>query len=374
MAAIHYNDESARNPANNAKLNDVILRCGFYQYMDIYSYLPIDIMKRYRYLKNLQLTCPIGIYRYAQENYLDETEKVRMLAEIHEELPKYFTQQMRKNYSLIKTVTPAVLQMLYFDLTGDAATTSNAISCEVEERLRLMLALEDPSIIFDLRETPAVDNRWHNTIMHMSLAISIHDLHNIILARLHIKHSEPLPAAIHIPSYEWIYVDANYYAALFHYLREFLIQYRQYVCFILADDKHKVPIGKGMPISTEIHNRQSLAAQNSTLDVADHDFTNLSLTPSVIFFVSIPKDISDGFYNREVFVSFKDTVFEPSSAIRHTTEFYNVINTKYTHHTSPPILCLYTDRRPDHRCTYGSVQIALISLFLSRDYDMLIAV
>ncbi|PKB99703.1 hypothetical protein RhiirA5_429287 [Rhizophagus irregularis] len=360
MAAIHYNDESARNPANNA-----------------------NIMKRYRYLKNLQLTCPIGIYRYAQENYLDETEKVRMLAEIHEELPKYFTQQMRKNYSLIKTVTPAVLQMLYFDLTGDAATTSNAISCEVEERLRLMLALEDPSIIFDLRETPAVDNRWHNTIMHMSLAISIHDLHNIILARLHIKHT--IKAIQYTERYQVKFkvqdrllrkksVDANYYAALFHYLREFLIQYRQYVCFILADDKHKVPIGKGMPISTEIHNRQSLAAQNSTLDVADHDFTNLSLTPSVIFFVSIPKDISDGFYNREVFVSFKDTVFEPSSAIRHTTEFYNVINTKYTHHTSPPILCLYTDRRPDHRCTYGSVQIALISLFLSRDYDMLIAV
>lgn len=54
-------------------------------------------------------------------------------------------------YSLIKTVTPAVLRMLYFDLTGDAAVTTNTISHEVEERLRLMLALEDPSIIFDLR-------------------------------------------------------------------------------------------------------------------------------------------------------------------------------------------------------------------------------
>ncbi len=54
-------------------------------------------------------------------------------------------------YSLIKTVTPAVLRMLYFDLTGDAAVTSNAIGREVEERLQLMLALEDPSIIFDLR-------------------------------------------------------------------------------------------------------------------------------------------------------------------------------------------------------------------------------
>ncbi|PKK57470.1 hypothetical protein RhiirC2_797963 [Rhizophagus irregularis] len=123
--------------------------------------------------------------------------------------------------------------MLYFDLTGNAAITSNAISREVEERLRLMLALEDPSIIFDLRvnsgfkgtkfdpfwkelnlyfneEIPAVDDRWHNTIMHMSLAISICDLHNIILAKLHIKHGESLPAAIHIPSYSTLLKMANF--------------------------------------------------------------------------------------------------------------------------------------------------------------------
>ena len=41
--------------------------------------------------------------------------------------------------------------MLYFDLTGDASVTSNAISRDVEERLRLMLTLADPAIIFDLR-------------------------------------------------------------------------------------------------------------------------------------------------------------------------------------------------------------------------------
>ena len=40
----------------------------------------------------------------------------------------------------------------------------------------------------------------------------------------------------------------------------------------------------------------------------------------------------------------------------------------------PPILCLYTDGGPDHRCNYGSVQIALICLFLCGDFDLLIAV
>ncbi|CAB4391120.1 unnamed protein product [Rhizophagus irregularis] len=442
MAAIHHNDDSARNPANNShmfhvfgckeddlndqyrELNDAILQHGFYQYMDVYSYLPIDIMKRYRFLKNLQLTCSIGIYRYAQGNYLgtityiwkipeseiidefqDETQKVRMLAKIHEGLPKYFTRQIRKNvlgkYSLIKNVTPAVLRMLYFDLTGNAAVTSNTISREIEERLRLMLALEDPSIIFDLlnnngfkgnkfdifwneldmyfnEETPAVDDRRHNTTMHMPLAISIRDLRDIILAKLHIKNGEPLPAEIYIPSCEWIRlqfwptnstttkaiqytgryqvkfkvqgrllrkksVDSHYCAALFCYLREFLIQYRQWACFISADDKHKVPIGESVPVSTGVRNRQSLSTQNNDLNASDHDFTKLSFTPSVIFFVSIPSNISGGFYNGQVFVSFKDTVFEPSSAIRHATEFQDAIHKMYTPQALPPILCLYTD-------------------------------
>ncbi|CAB5360661.1 unnamed protein product [Rhizophagus irregularis] len=71
MAAIHHNDDSARNSANNShmfrvfgckeddlndqyrELNDAILQHGFYQYMDVYSYLPIDIMKHYRFLENL---------------------------------------------------------------------------------------------------------------------------------------------------------------------------------------------------------------------------------------------------------------------------------------------------------------------------------
>jgi len=41
--------------------------------------------------------------------------------------------------------------MLYHDLTGDASLASDQISKEMEERLRLMVLLEDPSIIIDLR-------------------------------------------------------------------------------------------------------------------------------------------------------------------------------------------------------------------------------
>ncbi len=44
-----------------------------------------------------------------------------------------------------------MLRTLYYDLTGDTSTTSNSICKEIEDRLRLMLTLEDPSIIVDLR-------------------------------------------------------------------------------------------------------------------------------------------------------------------------------------------------------------------------------
>jgi hypothetical protein len=41
--------------------------------------------------------------------------------------------------------------MLYHNLTGDASLANNSISKEMEERLRIMMLLEDPSIIIDLR-------------------------------------------------------------------------------------------------------------------------------------------------------------------------------------------------------------------------------
>ena len=255
----------------------------------------------------------------------------------------------------------------------------------------------------------AVDERRHGTILYIPLALSIRDLRETIVERLKIIHNFSIPSTIHIPSEEWIRLqfcptnaittrsihhtgrfnvkfkvqsrllqknsdDAHYCAALFRYLREFCIQYRQWTCLISADDKHKVPIGEDVAVSTGVRNRRSLVAQDSILAAADHDFTKLSLTPSVIFFISIPNDISESFYNGQVFVSYKDTVFEPSSAIRHSAEFLNALNIQYEHQILPPILCLYTDGGPDHRCNYGSVQMALICLFLRGDFDLLIAV
>jgi hypothetical protein len=199
----------------------------------------------------------------------------------------------------------------------------------------------------------------------MPIAISIRDLREIIINRLEAKYSVPLPPNVNIPSNEWIrlqfwptnptsiramhytgrfnikyqiqarqlrknHPDAHYCACLFHYLREFAIVYRDYVCFIAADDKHKIQIGEGVATSTGVRNKKSLVGINSTLVASDHDFTKLSFTPSVIFFIDVPTTIEDSFYRGNVFVSYKDTVFQPSNAIRYATKFFNTIQLHYT--------------------------------------------
>ena len=72
---------------------------------------------------------------------------------------------------------------------------------------------------------------------------------------------------------------------------------------------------------------------NSTLVASDHDFTKLSLTPSVIFFIDVPTTIEESFYHGDVFVSYKDAIFQPSNAIRHATDV--ALQNFYRHQKSP---------------------------------------
>ena len=154
--------------------------------------------------------------------------------------------------------------------------------------------------------------------------------------------------------------DEHYCRTIFKYKREFNIKYRDYACFISADDKHKVPIGEDVPVSTGVRNKKTLAPAEGEITAADHDFTKLSLTPSITLFINIPNDISESFYDGKVYACFKDAVFQPSSALRHSTEFFNLMSRQYPTQSLPSILSLYTDGGPDHRCTFGSVQVALI--------------
>ncbi|CAG8700766.1 3744_t:CDS:1, partial [Funneliformis mosseae] len=54
-------------------------------------------------------------------------------------------------YSLIHNLSKPVLRMLYYNLSSDTSLANDKISKEIEERLRLIILLKDPSIIIDLR-------------------------------------------------------------------------------------------------------------------------------------------------------------------------------------------------------------------------------
>jgi signal transduction histidine kinase len=129
MNVLHNSEFPARNPGCDLKvytveasydihskyqeLSDFLLEKDNYKFFDLEEYTPHDTIQKYNYIKNLQLGVPVTIYRYYQGNYLgtinyiwkiplrddhrSETENARVIAKINEELPKYYTRQMRKN-------------------------------------------------------------------------------------------------------------------------------------------------------------------------------------------------------------------------------------------------------------------------------------
>ena len=167
-------------------------------------------------------------------------------------------------------------------------------------------------------------------MMYMPIVISIRELCENIIERLQVKHDEETFSTILIPSEEWIrlqfwpkntyaktamqysgrfrisykvqsrllrksHPDAHYCAALFRYTRLFAIKFRDFTCFISANDKHKVPIGELIETSTGVRNKATLVFSDMKLTSCDHDFTKLSVTPSVSLFCNIPKNIAKTF-------------------------------------------------------------------------------
>ena len=125
------------------------------------------------------------------------------------------------------------------------------------------------------------------------------------------------------------------------------------------------------PVVAVERGRQVLVSKDKKLAVADHDFTSLSLTPSVAMLIDVSESIEQSFHRGKVFVIFKENAFQPSSPHRHMAELKKILDD-----LAPvkPVLLLYTDGGPDHRLTYLSVQLSLIALWLSLDLDFLCAV
>ena len=82
---------------------------------------------------------------------------------------------------------------------------------------------------------------------------------------------------------------------------------------------------------------------------------------------------SFSFLRHKVFMGLKEAANEPSSALRHCTELEKVLSSQ-TDFATKPIVLVYSDGGFDHRITYLTTKIALISLFLRCDLDFLAAV
>ena len=86
---------------------------------------------------------------------------------------------------------------------------------------------------------------------------------------------------------------------------------------------------------------------NSTMAVGDHDFSKCSLIPSVLLEIDVPDNINGSWHRGQVHVAIKDATFQPSSPWRHAVEMERIMSERLE---ANPVLLLYTDGGPDHRC------------------------
>lgn len=87
-----------------------------------------------------------------------------------------------------------------------------------------------------------------------------------------------------------------------------------------------------------------LVAEDASFQVADHDFTRCSFTPSVTMNIDVPETVDGSWYDGSVRVGLKCSVFEPSSPARHVLELETMMASY-----AKPVVLMYTDGGPDHR-------------------------
>ena len=348
--------------------------------------------------------------------------------------PVYHSRAMRQDFvtSFGRAIgcKSAFLRAAYRRLTGDSSAASTATEAEVDQRVSRILDDEDPDLIWDLRTNnpgrpeqykkfleqcqkyinasveTAVDDRRHDVVdggdevvTHLATALSAVDLHRQV--------SSQCPEGTAIPSVQWLrnqfwprrptaksasrytgrlrikfmvqarqlranHIDAYYASALFRYEKEFAVKFREHLAFASLDDKHTIKVGEPQfPVAAVERGKEVLVSKDKKLVVSDHDFTRLSLTPSVAMIIDVPESIEGSFYRGRVFVLLKENAFNPSSPRRHMAELKGILQ-----ELGPvkPVLLLYTDGGPDHRLTYISVQLTLMSLWLNLDLDFLCAI
>lgn len=224
---------------------------------------------------------------------------------------------------------PAILRALYKELTNDASAPNCLHEAEIDERVQMVLDMEDPDIIIDLRQLnsgrkgqydvfweqckkfleegigTAVDDRRHGTVTHLARAVSVRDLREQVKSRcldgtkipseswirlqfwpktlhsrskIHYTGKLNVKFMVQARQFRKEHKDSHYAAAIYRYQREFSIIYREHSNFISIDDKHRLKVGEpGVPVAAAKKGRRVLVSRDSSFEVADHDFTHFSI-------------------------------------------------------------------------------------------------
>ena len=80
------------------------------------------------------------------------------------------------------------------------------------------------------------------------------------------------------------HIDLHYATALFRYLKELTIKYKDDAYLIFIDDKHRCKVGEpGYSVAVVECDKQVLVAHNKPIQVLNHDFTKCDIISSITY-------------------------------------------------------------------------------------------
>ena len=397
-------------------------------------------MQRFKYFNELALSIPLNLFKFspggsiitthilvhvaAQQTEAEMiTEGAKFMAQSQMLVKEYHTRGMRKAFAKkverVASITPAVREFIYKELTGDAFTPANKA---MQERMQL-LALGNEDIVADLRtlnegrpttfdvffdhlkqvieEVMAADERRHG-VAHFSEWLSLEELvkraadlcppetpipskdlvrlqmtprNRYSHAALNFTSRFPIQYKIQVRQLRKFHEDAHYCAAGFLYFRFRAIEeIGDKSLVVMQDDKAKCQVGDpGLAVSTGVRGKKTLCPTSSTLSAADHDITRSSITPSVYLESDVPDLPKESFVQGKVHVSVNDTVTNTSNPFKHAAMFCKIAEAK-EEETGIKISTgmKFSDGGTDQRTNLIQVQLSNVCIFKELELDFLV--
>ena len=196
----------------------------YYEPVFLNDLAPAEARDRYHFIQMLKTKgCPAEavLYTYSTGNNLGnyhfiwlvppvigadelQSRNASVVQKLSASMPQFHSRAKRQSFvrlfGLVANVQPAYLREIYRQLTGDTSASSSENEKGIDERVRQALDLEDPKVMVDLRQHNkghpskyepfweaceryilnsielAVDDRRHDRIAHLAVALSVNDL------------------------------------------------------------------------------------------------------------------------------------------------------------------------------------------------------